>query len=109
LRWLVPLVLAVELASSIFLAGQRAFAVLLGAQCVFYGTAVLGYWRKQRNEKAGAFSAPLHFCSMNLALLFGLLRYLGGKQNAVWASTPRAGDALLLSRAAIGDAKSLNR
>lgn len=110
LRWLVPGFLFLAFLCSVLLAGRPAFVALLVAQCTFYGMAVLGYWCKQRKRTARIFSVPLHFCSMNLALFLGMLRYLSGKQTAVWNSTPRTGDAMLLNRAAIGEgANSANR
>ena len=110
LRWLVPIFLVLSLLCNMILVAQPVFAALLAAQSVFYGTAVLGFWRKQIRKPVPILGAPLHFCCMNLALFLGLLRYLRGSQTAVWASTPRAGDAILLNRAVIGDvAKSANR
>jgi cellulose synthase/poly-beta-1,6-N-acetylglucosamine synthase-like glycosyltransferase len=110
LRWLVPILLVTALLSSMTLVARPAFAGLFAGQCVFYAMALLGYRRKKQHRPGKLFAAPLHFCSMNLALLLGLLRYLRGEQSVVWASTPRSGDGVLLNAVAISKAaKSTNR
>jgi cellulose synthase/poly-beta-1,6-N-acetylglucosamine synthase-like glycosyltransferase len=110
LRWLVPIFLVIAFSISALLVAQPAFAVLFVLQCLFYGMALLGYRRKKQHRPGKLFAAPLHFCSMNLALFLGLLRYLRGERSAVWAATPRSGDSVLLNAVAIGKAaKSANR
>jgi biofilm PGA synthesis N-glycosyltransferase PgaC len=51
--------------------------------------AGLGYWLRKHNKQARLLAAPLYFCSMNLALLLGLVRYLSGGQALAWNATPR--------------------
>lgn len=110
LRWLVPIFLMIAFLSSILMVARPVFAGLVAVQCVFYGMAFLGYRRKKQHRPSRVFAAPWHFCSMNLALFLGLLRYLRGEQSAAWAATPRSGDGVLLNAAAIGKAaKSANR
>ncbi len=90
LRWLGPLLLLTAFVSSLFLLDQRLFGALAVAQCVFYGAAIAGHWRKKHSKPAGIFGLPLHFCSMNLALLLGLVQFLRGRHSAIWKATPRA-------------------
>ena len=89
LRWFVPVLLLAAFFCSILLATQPGYAALLAAQCVFYLMAGLGYWLKKKGKPARLFSLPLYFCSMNLALLLGLLRYLSGRQTLTWKPTLR--------------------
>jgi len=89
LRWLAPLLLLIAFGSSALLAGHRNFAILLAAQGAFYLSACLGYLFKKLGKPARLFSLPLHFCSMNLAMFLGLLRYVRGEQKLTWSSTPR--------------------
>src|SRR5258708_7416852 len=89
LRWLVPIMLLVAFLCSIPLATRLDLAIPLAVQCVFYGMAGLGYWLRKHNKQAGLLTAPLYFCSMNLALLLGLVRYLRGRQTLTWKATPR--------------------
>jgi len=87
LRWLVPILLIVAFVCSIPLA--KRFAFPLAVQCLFYGMAGLGYWLRKHNKGSRLLAAPLYFCSMNLALFLGLVRYLSGRQTLAWNATPR--------------------
>jgi cellulose synthase/poly-beta-1,6-N-acetylglucosamine synthase-like glycosyltransferase len=90
LRWLGPLFLLTAFFSSIAMAADSKFGAVVTLQWVFYSTALIGYALKKRGRSAGLFAAPLHFCSMNLALLMGLYTYMTGRQGATWSVTPRA-------------------
>ncbi len=96
LRWLAPLLLLIALGCSALMAGHGSFTMLLTAQCVFYASACLGYLFKKWRKPVRLFALPLHFCSMNLAMLLGLLRYLSGEQKLTWASTPRLAQSPLV-------------
>jgi cellulose synthase/poly-beta-1,6-N-acetylglucosamine synthase-like glycosyltransferase len=89
LRWLAPLLLLIALGSSALLARHRNFAILLAAQGAFYVSAWIGYLFKKLGKPRRLVSLPLHFCSMNLAMFLGLLRYVRGEQKLTWSSTPR--------------------
>ncbi len=89
LRWLSPLLLLAAFLFSIALISSPLYAGMLVAQCVFYGSAGLGYWLKRRNKSTRILSPPLYFSAMNLALLLGLIRYLSGRQTMAWEVTPR--------------------
>ena len=89
LRWFVPVFLLAAFSCSILLATQPEYAVLLAAQRVFYLMAGLAYRLKKNGKPARLFSLPLYFCSMNFALLLGLLRYLSGRQTLTWKPTLR--------------------
>lgn len=97
LRWLAPLLLLVAFGCSALMAGDGRFSVLLAAQCAFYLSAFLGYLFKKLGKRARVLALPLHFCSMNLAMLLGLFRYLRGEQKLTWASTPRQAQTLLVA------------
>ena len=95
LRWLAPVLLVVAFLCSIPLATRFDLALPLAAQCFFYGMAGLGYWLRKHNKRSRLLAAPLYFCSMNLALFLGLVRYLSGRQSLAWSATPRiASEAL---------------
>lgn len=89
LRWFVPVLLMAAFLCSILLVAQPAYAALLAAQCGFYLMAGSGYLLKKSGKPARLFSLPLSFCSMNLALVVGLLRYLNRRQTATWKPTLR--------------------
>jgi cellulose synthase/poly-beta-1,6-N-acetylglucosamine synthase-like glycosyltransferase len=89
LRWLTPIFLVIAFLSSVFLMKQPVFNVLFAAQCFFYAAALVGHGLKRSGRHAGLLALPLHFCSMNLALLLGFCQYLTGRQTTVWKATPR--------------------
>lgn len=90
LRWLGPVFLLIALISTLFLLKVPFFQTLIALQCGFYFGACVGYWRKKNGRKTGVLALPVNFCSMNLALLFGLFQYLSGRHSTVWKATPRA-------------------
>jgi cellulose synthase/poly-beta-1,6-N-acetylglucosamine synthase-like glycosyltransferase len=96
LRWCVPILMITAFGSSILLATRLGFALLFAAQLSFYLMAVLGYWLKKNNKRPRWLGGPLYFCTMNLALLLGLVRYLRGRQTLAWKSTPRIGTETLI-------------
>lgn len=99
LRWLTPLLLPLGFVCSLFLATRPSCAFLAVAQVLFYMMAAVGYWLKKKSKPLRLCSGPFHFCSMNLALFLGLLRFLKGQQALAWKPTPRhLGDAALLDK-----------
>src|SRR5438067_2442047 len=89
LRWVVPFLLLTAFFSSLGIAMRDEFGALFILQSVFYSMALAGYWLKKQGKRTHMFSLPFHFCSMNLALVRGLIMYLRGSQGLVWDSTPR--------------------
>jgi hypothetical protein len=89
LRWFTPLLLIAILFSNFFLLTKPAFEYIMAVQLSFYLSALLGYWRDRLGRSPRLLSIPLYFCLMNLALLLGLIRYLSGRQKAVWGVTQR--------------------
>jgi len=97
LRWLGPYFLTLLFAASLWLASRPFYVALFALQAAFYLAVIVGYWRKRRGNPGGIFFVPLYFCTMNLAYIFGLLRYLRGSQNMAWKVTPRQPPAEVLS------------
>jgi cellulose synthase/poly-beta-1,6-N-acetylglucosamine synthase-like glycosyltransferase len=90
LRWIAPMLLLAAFFCSALLIGKFVFNFIVAAECVFYGAALLGHWRKKHGKRAGVLALPLHFCSMNLALLLGFAQYISGRHSLIWKATPRA-------------------
>ena len=114
LRWLVPILVLITLGTSIFLGTERASSAKLimnmqkGAdslllienlyllfalvQIIFISMPVIDHILR----KIGIHVLPLrfisHFVLMNLALLAGFIRYLGGIKSNVWQPTRRNQD-----------------
>jgi cellulose synthase/poly-beta-1,6-N-acetylglucosamine synthase-like glycosyltransferase len=89
LRWLTPCLLIAAFGSSACLIVDLTYRWLFLSQCVFYGLALVGYVYKKGDRSPVLFCTPWHFCSMNMAMVFGLVRYLSGNQSVAWTVTPR--------------------
>lgn len=89
LRWLTPLLLIIALLVSGALSFGKFYLGCFLAQLIFYLLAGLGFWMKNLGKSPRALKIPLYFCSMNLAMFFGMIRFLRGRQSAAWAATPR--------------------
>jgi cellulose synthase/poly-beta-1,6-N-acetylglucosamine synthase-like glycosyltransferase len=100
LRWLVPIFLIAMLASSALLATEPLYAALLAGQVAFYLVALGGYLRHRRARAVRGFALPYYFVLMNWALLHGMLRYLSGRQDVLWGTTPRRAMSALASHKA---------
>jgi cellulose synthase/poly-beta-1,6-N-acetylglucosamine synthase-like glycosyltransferase len=89
LRWLVPFFLLAALITSVALASQPLYAGLLGTQLLLYLCAFLGHLCNRRQCRVGWLNAPYYFSYMNLALLFGFVRFLRGQQKSAWENGRR--------------------
>jgi cellulose synthase/poly-beta-1,6-N-acetylglucosamine synthase-like glycosyltransferase len=93
IRWKVPFLVIFTLASSAILGmNYLLYMLLLLLQLLVLFTPVIDHFLR----KIGIQSLPLrfisHFVLMNLAMLAGFLRYLGGIKNNVWQPTSRIQD-----------------
>ena len=85
IRWCVPFLLLLILASSILLAfNSELFAGALIGQLTFYLVAAVGFLLEKRNARIGIFGIPYYFVAMNLALFVGFLKFLSREQPFTW-------------------------
>jgi hypothetical protein len=89
LRWLVPVFLAVFLASSAALAPKSPlFRVLLLGQLVFYGLAAWGL--KGSRENGGTITrVPAYFVTVNASIFVAWYRYLRRQRIVMWSPSER--------------------
>lgn len=90
IRWIVPLLVMVSLGSSLFLGNSsKLYLILALIQISVISIPLIDHILR----KIGIHVLPLrfisHFVLMNLALLAGLIRFLGGIKNNVWQPTKR--------------------
>ncbi|HXB96240.1 MAG TPA: glycosyltransferase family 2 protein [Puia sp.] len=92
LRWtLSPLCLILAFLSNFvlcFVEDGAVFPVLFALQVAFYGMALLGGRGKTGNK---LFKIPYYFAFMNVSVVLGFFRFLGGRQTALWEKAKRAG------------------
>lgn len=92
LRWLVPFLLLGVFGLSLLLISEGlAYRVLVAVQAVFYGVALLGYFRPLWRSSA-LIRVPYFFCMSNLAILLAWIKYVRGERFIVWEPTTRDGD-----------------
>ncbi|MEX1081155.1 MAG: glycosyltransferase family 2 protein [Halofilum sp. (in: g-proteobacteria)] len=88
LRWLAPFPLLALFISSALLANQPLYLAAFCAQLAFYLLAGLGATARRARRFTLVYT-PYYFAALNAALLVGLLRYLGGRQSALWRRVSR--------------------
>jgi len=87
LRWIVPFMLLIALASNVFLAVQSpAYRVILIFQLLGYGLMVLVHFMGIRWKPL---YVPYYFILLNAAILTGFLKNALGFQKTTWESTRR--------------------
>jgi cellulose synthase/poly-beta-1,6-N-acetylglucosamine synthase-like glycosyltransferase len=94
LRWtLAPALLPVLLglnAALVAVEGGVVWTTLLLLQSAFYGTALLGWTRRDEASPFPGFFVPMYFCVMNAAVFLGFLRFVRGTQSQSWERAGRA-------------------
>jgi len=96
LRWTVtPFLLILAFILNIFIALQadeNFYRLLLMAQVLFYGMAILGWMMESRKIRVKILFIPYYFCVMNYAIFAGIIRYFRKTQNAAWDKAQRKQD-----------------
>ena len=92
LRWTVtPFLLIFGFILNIPLAmdNDLFYQLLMGAQVVFYLSALAGYLLEAKKIRFKALFVPYYFCVMNYSALAGLKRFLAGIQKGTWEKAQR--------------------
>lgn len=91
LRYSIPFVLIWLFVLNALMMGDRGFWMLaFTGQCLFYGTAVLGYiLLRFRKRLPAVVFFPFYFVLLNSASLVGWVKFLMKKKQVLW--TPRTG------------------
>jgi hypothetical protein len=58
-------------------------------QCMFYLVALAGHWISGHWRVPALLRLPVFFVGMNLALLLGFFRYVGGRFSGAWVRSAR--------------------
>ncbi len=100
LRWLCPFFLIGMLATNLALVvlGKPLYAGLLVGQILFYLIAAISAVVPGHHRYLKFIKLTTMFASMNIALLFGFWRWLGGTQKGVWRRTIRQGNEKEMTR-----------
>ncbi len=88
LRWISAPFLLTALMSNLHLASfNSVYMILLGGQVGFYLLAVGGALAERWHLRLRLFAVPYFFCVVSLAGVGGLVNFLGGRRQAIWAPT----------------------
>jgi biofilm PGA synthesis N-glycosyltransferase PgaC len=92
LRWtLMPIALVFVLISSAsFVADGGIYTIAFVVQIMFYGLALIGYFRRNQATSQKYFHIPFYFTFMHICVVKGWIRYWKGKQSATWEKALRA-------------------
>lgn len=89
LRWLAPELMLAIAVTSLVLAEQPLFVAAVALQLAFYLLAVVGWSMRSNKHQPSFIYVPFYFCTMNLAALRGLLRFLAGNHSTLWRKAER--------------------
>jgi len=84
LRWIVPFLLILLLASNTLLLALPAYAALFVFQIVFYLWGYLGFQFREKMKLVRFGLLGYFWLAMNLAFLVGFWRFISGRDDAVW-------------------------
>lgn len=89
LRWLGPLFIITALITSFFLADLLFYRIVMITGLIMILIPVVDFLLKKIKIHIVFLRFITHFLSMNLALLFGLFRFIGGVNASIWEPTRR--------------------
>jgi hypothetical protein len=97
LRLLLPVAFVAALLSSLALAHRPVYRLVIAAQAVFYGLALLGCALRHARVRVPLLTAPYVVCLLNWATVVAFVRYVRGRQAVTWeraAASHRPVDAV---------------
>ena len=90
LRWLTPyLMLGILLINIAIFDFGFIYKLALISQALFYVLVVVGFKFERAGRKPKIFTIPFNFAMINIAAVFGLIRFLMGRNQEIW-QTERA-------------------
>jgi cellulose synthase/poly-beta-1,6-N-acetylglucosamine synthase-like glycosyltransferase len=90
LRWFIPLFLPLALLPSLFLWHLPFYRTAAILQAGFYALALGGWITESRRDPPKALYLPYYFCLVNLASLFGIIKFLRGSLSPTWQTIRQA-------------------
>jgi len=84
LRWFAPVFLILLLLTTMFLWHSAFYRMALVLQLFFYTLAATGWATEKRKTASKILYLPYYFCLVNLASLYGVIRFLRGSLSPTW-------------------------
>lgn len=91
LRWTVTpfLMIFIFLLNILLWNTHGVYQMLMIGQVAFYLAALVGYFLENKNIRLKALFVPFYFCMMNYAVILGLIRFAGNRQEGIWEKAVR--------------------
>jgi len=89
MRWFVPFFLISLMVSNFFILDNNFYRVILIAQLLFYGMALLGFLGVKIFMDSILGKIAIYFTSVNVAILLAWVRYLMGVRQEIWSPSKR--------------------
>ena len=89
LRWLSPHFLIFVFILTIALASSLLMKAFLALQIAFYVVAMYGWLNRNTRDMPSLIYIPMYFCSMNLAMFIGFIRFIFKSQSVNWRKAAR--------------------
>lgn len=89
IRWLGPFLLLAIFITSLFLLDKPFYRIIFAIELLIATLFLIDLLLNQMAVSFRPFRFITHFLSMNLALLIGFFRYLGGVKTGIWQPTRR--------------------
>jgi cellulose synthase/poly-beta-1,6-N-acetylglucosamine synthase-like glycosyltransferase len=84
LRWFVPVFLLALLLIPVLFLRLPVYRAVLEVQLVFYALGMVGFVIKKRRTVPRIFALPYYFCLVNIASLFGIVKFFCGSLTPTW-------------------------
>ena len=85
LRWFVPVSMIIVFLLNLLLLDSKLFYLAFQLQSIFYILALIGFAVDQVGlTRIKVFFIPYYFCVVNLAVLWGICKYITGRRDMLW-------------------------
>lgn len=85
LRWFVPVSMIIVFLLNLFLLDNKLFYLTFQLQSLFYILALIGFAVDNAGlPRIKVFFIPYYFCVVNLAVLWGICKYITGRRDMLW-------------------------
>lgn len=96
LRWtIIPYLFILIFFINIFLLLNNStiyYMVFFIMQCLFYSLSILGYFSTKYERNLSFLNIPYYIVFMNLTQIKGMIKFINGKQTAIWNKAKRVGE-----------------
>lgn len=90
IRWFLPVILILILIINLYLINKNiVYIYTFYTQIIFYLAGITGYILNKLKVRIGFLSLIAYFLITNIALLFGMVKFILKKHSVIWQSTPR--------------------